>query len=100
MNNLFTPKAAGTVNIAATTSSAAVALVRTGSSQVRVKNIDTTNVAFINFGASTVTAVATTGIPIGPGETCGFTLPAEFTHAAAITAASTATVYFTPGNGL
>lgn len=102
MNNLFTPKSAGTVSISATTSSGSspVALARTGSNQVRVKNIDTTNVAFVNFGISTVTAATTTGIPVGPGETCGFTLPAEATHAAAITAASTATVYFTPGNGL
>lgn len=97
---LFTPKAAGTVNIAATTSSARVALgMNAGNFQVRVKNLDTTNAVFINFGDSTVVAAATTGVPVGPGETCGFSVSGS-THVAAITAASTATVYFTPGNGV
>jgi hypothetical protein len=100
MVNLFTPKAAGTVNIAATTSSARVALaINSGTFQVRVKNLDTTNAVFINFGDSTVTAAVATAIPVGPGETCGFSISGS-THVAAITAAATATVYFTPGNGV
>ncbi len=101
-NNLFTPKAAGTVTVAATTSSGStrVALSMSGCHQLRIKNIDTTNVAFINFGGASVTAALATGMPIGAGETVGITVPEEWTHAAAITASSTATVYLTPGNGL
>jgi len=99
-NNLFTPKAAGTVNIAATVASANVLLNRLGQDQLRVKNLDATNAAFINFGNASVTASAATGMPVGPGETLGVTLAIDWTHAAAITGAATATVYFTPGSGL
>lgn len=98
MNNLFTPLA-NTVNIAGTTSTANVALGAVGKT-IRVKNLDATNAAFINFGDSTITATTAAGIPIGPGEVAGFTRGPGVTHAAAITASSTATVYFTPGEGV
>ena len=98
--NLFTPNAAGTSHIDATTSTGSVALAPLGGNQVRVKNVDATNVVFIAFGTSAITAVVATGIPLGPGDVAGFTLPGGTTHAAAITATGTASVYFTPGNGM
>lgn len=102
--NLFSPKTQGTVSITNSTSTAAVALVPLGSRQVRVKNIDTVNTAYINFGTSTVTATLPSGatpgsMPIGPGETAGFTITADVTHAASICSAGTPIVYFTPGLG-
>lgn len=105
MINLFTPKTVGTVSITSAVSSARVALVPLGAFQVRVKNIDSTNVAFIAFGDSTVVATVPAGatpgsIPIGPGEVAGFSLPPGTTHVASICAAGTPIVYFTPGNGV
>ena len=96
--NLLTPKTAGTVNIAATTSGASVALGPQGR-VIRVYNADTTNIAFIEFGDAAVVASASTGVPIGPGQVAGFTRAESITHVAAITGTSTATVYFTPGDG-
>ena len=95
---LMTPIPAGTVNVAATTSTGNVQINANGAT-IRVKNIDVNNVAFINFGDSTVTAAVATGIPIGPGDIAGFTRAAGWTHAAAITGTGTATVYFTAGDG-
>lgn len=105
MINLFTPKTVGTVSITSGVASARVALVPSGAFQVRVKNIDTANVAFIAFGDSTVTAVVPAGavpggVPIGPGETAGFSISPTTTHVAAICTAGTPIVYFTPGNGV
>lgn len=100
--NLFSPKAAGTVSITTSGASQNVALGATGggSRQVRVKNIDTTNLVFINFGNSSVTAATATGVPIGPGETAGFTIDNDDTHVAAISSAGTPVVYFTVGYGV
>lgn len=105
MINLFTPKTVGTVSITSAVSSARVALVPLGAFQVRVKNIDTANVAFIAFGDSSVAAVVPNGatpgsVPIGPGETAGFSIPPGTTHVAAICSAGTPIVYFTAGNGV
>lgn len=97
---LFTPKTAGTVNIAGTTSTARVALVKLGCDQLRIKNLDTTNTVFVNFGDVTVVATLAASMPVGPGEVVGVTMAADWTHVAALTSTSTATVYFTPGNGL
>ena len=90
--NLFSPKTQGTVSITSAVTTASVALVPLGCRQIRVKNIDTANVAFINFGTSSVTATVPSGatpgsIPIGPGETAGFTLDPNVTHAASICSA-------------
>jgi len=100
--NLFTPKAAGTVSITTSGASQSVALgvVGGGSRQIRVKNIDTTNLVFINFGTSVVTASLATGVPIGPGETAGFTIADDTTHVAAIAGGGTPVIYFTPGYGV
>ncbi len=102
--NLFSPKTAGTVSITCSTGTARVALVILGGRQVRVKNIDTTNVAFIEFGNATVTATLPNGatpgsMPIGPGETAGFTVNQDTSNVAAICSAGTPIVYFTPGDG-
>lgn len=104
-DNLFTPRTQGTVTITTATSTANVALTMGGGNQVRVKNIDATNIAYVNFGISTVVATLPSGatggsIPIGAGETAGFTVPNGTTHAASICSAGTPVVYFTPGQGL
>lgn len=104
-STLFTPKTQGTVSITCSTSTANVALVPLGGNQVRIKNIDATNIAYVNFGISTVTASLPNGatpgsMPIGAGETAGVSIPIGTTHAAAISSAGTPVVYFTPGNGL
>lgn len=104
--NLFTPCPALTLAYASTTSTATAALPTVETSRtLRIKNADTTNVAFINFGAASVTATIPTGttpgsMPIGPGETIGITRSASWTHMAVIAAAGTPTVYVTPGDGV
>lgn len=105
MIDLFTPKTVGTVSITSGVASARVALVPNGAFQVRVKNIDATNAAFIAFGDVTVVAVVPAGatpgsVPIGPGETAGFSITPGTTHVASICTAGTPIVYFTPGNGV
>lgn len=96
----------GTANIAATTTSANVALPigcpPTGSErpQVRVYNSGTT-LAFIAFGDSSVAATASS-IPIPPGASIPvekFSVPFGATHVACILASGTGTVYFTSGFG-
>lgn len=104
MIELFTPKTVGTVSITSGVASARVALVPSNAFQVRVKNIDAAEVAFIAFGDVTVVAVVPNGatpgsVPIGPGETSGFSIPPGTTHVASICTAGTPIVYFTPGNG-
>ena len=106
--NLFSPKTQGTVTItsAVTTANVALGIAAIGPQTiVRVKNIDATNATFINFGTSSVTATLPSGgtggsMPIGPGETAGFTIGPTVTHVAAICAAGTPIVYFTPGEGI
>lgn len=108
--DLFTPMGS-TAAAACTTSSGSTRVAMpvtpsTVSYNVRVKNIDTTNVAYVAFGDSSVTAAVpaagtpAAGIPIGPGETAGFTLGAQITHFAGITSTSTATLLVTCGMGL
>jgi hypothetical protein len=104
--NLFTPKAQGTTSITSAVTTASVVLTKpAAATTIRIKNIDTTNVAYVNFGDSTVVATVPAGatpgsMPIGPGETAGVTVPEGTTHAAAICTAGTPIVYFTPGNGI
>lgn len=104
--NLFTPETQATVTITSGTSTGRVALtVKANATSVRVKNIDATNIAYVNFGDSTVTATLPSGatggsVPIGAGETAGFSLPPGTTHAASICSAGTPVVFFTPGNGV
>lgn len=58
-----------------------------------------TIIVFVEFGDSTVAATTTTGMPILPNTVESFMLNASQTHIAAITAASTAVIYFTTGLG-
>ena len=104
-DNLFTPNTNGTVSITSGTVSARVALVIDGANAVRVKNVDASNIAYVSFGSATVTAIVPSGsvagaVPIGAGETAGFSLGAGQTYASAICTAGTPLVFFTPGNGL
>jgi hypothetical protein len=104
--NLFAAKTQGTTSITSAVTTANVLLTKPAACNViRVKNIDADNVAYINFGGSTVEATVPAGatpgsIPIGAGETAGFSVPEGTTHAAAICTAGTPIVYFTPGNGV
>ena len=104
--NLFTPATQATVSITSATSTANVALGATKGAfnQVRVYNSDATNIAYINFGNSTVIATLPSGatagsIPIGPGAVAGFSVPPGTTNVAAICSAGTPVVFITPGNG-
>jgi hypothetical protein len=100
----FSPKAAGTVSITSAVTSAAVALSKPATATViRVKNIDATNVAYVNFGTSTVTATVPAGatpgsMSIGPTESILIGVAESVTHAASICTAGTPIVHFTPGD--
>jgi hypothetical protein len=104
--NLFTPKAQGTTSIAVTAASQRVLLSKPAASmQIRIKNISSTDVVYVNFGDVTVVATIPVGatpgsMPIGAGETAGVTVPEGVTYVAAIAGvAGPTTVFFTPGNG-
>lgn len=97
----FIPGAAATVNIDVSSSSQSVDLgTFIGEQQLRVFNNGTATV-WVEFGASTVTAALATGMPVGPGVTEILTIRGgSAIYAAAIAAASTGKIYFTPGNGV
>ena len=101
---VFTPKAAGTTSITSAVTTAAVALTKPApATVVRVKNIDATNIAYVNFGTSTVTATVPSGatpgsMPIGPTESILVGVAEGVTHAASICTAGTPIVLFSPGN--
>lgn len=101
----FKPRAGSTVSLAASTTSARVALTNPPSNsefQVRVHNAGSA-LAFIHRGNSTVTA-ATTDVPIPSGAVEVLTFEnldgTPQTHVAAITTSGTATLYFTIGFGV
>jgi len=96
MMNPFTP--GGTVNVAATTTTANVALASGAKDQVMVTNNAGGSLAFVAFGSSAVTATAATSTPVLPGAAYIFTVGTA-THMAAITGTGTATVYATAGQG-
>lgn len=94
----FQPVATGTA-VSATVASSSQALGVQGRSQtVRIAAPAGGAIAFINFGASTVTAAAT-DTPILPGTVEVFSVGSAVTHIAAITASSTQTIYHTCGDG-
>ena len=94
----FTP--AGTVNVAATDSTANVALPLVARDQVMVTNAPGGSLAFVKFGDSTVEADEDTDTPINPGAAYTFTINPSTTHIAAITGTGgSATVYATAGQG-
>lgn len=95
----ITPNSAGTVNLSVTGSTARVPLsIVSQSQQVMVTSPAANNIAFIEFGSSTVVAVAATGTPILPGAIMVFTVGQTVTNVAAIGSATT-TLYFTCGAG-
>ncbi len=55
--------------------------------------------AFIKFGTDNTVAAAVTDTPILAGTVQVFTIESGVDYAAGITASSTATLYFTPGDG-
>ncbi len=97
--NLFTP--GNTVSLTtATNASGNVALATGDGNQVRIKNIDATALAFVAFGTtSTMTAYVTSGMPIGPGDIVGVTVPSGVVYAAGIASIGTPILYFTRGAG-
>jgi len=92
---------AATVNIDVGASTARVALGTTGNGyrQVRVYN-DGTATAWIAFGDVTITAALASGIPLAAGACEVHTIPNGVTYVAAIAAAGTGKIYFTPGSGI
>lgn len=94
-----------TANLAASTSSATIAL-STSPNQVQVYN-STTGIAFVIFCTSSSctahagsTGTSTSDYPVAPGAVIVMTVPANTTYAAAVLSTSTGAVYFTPGQGL
>lgn len=94
----FSPVAAGTVSRTVSGSSQTVALAKTGSPQtVMVQSLAANPIAFIEFGDSSVAAVAATALPILPGVVMVLTVAPSVTHMAAI--GSSGTLYATCGHG-
>lgn len=94
MLNPFTP--GGSATLAVTSTTGRIALAASGN-QVLIYSAGTAP-AFIKFGTATVEA-AVTDIAIPSGFNRIFTIPPGATHVAGITASSTATLYFTRGDG-
>src|ERR1700759_4956135 len=100
-NNLFTGQATSTVSITSAITTANVALGNKNASNVcRVYNSDAANIAFVEFGGASVAATVPNGatpgsVPIGPGQTAGFSIPESATYAASSCLAGTPFVYVT-----
>ena len=92
-----------TANIAVSAVSQSVKVINRNSPiTVRIVNNGTSTV-WLSFGGSTVTATLSTSFPIGPGVHEVLTMspsPNGDLYIAAIAAAATGTIYFTPGEGL
>lgn len=100
----FGPRPASTVSLAVTNVTGNVQCNSFAAGQTtRKRNIRLLNAGsatvFVEIGVSTVTAAVATGMPILPNTSEVFdgTLGS---HVAAITAAGTATLYATPGDGV
>lgn len=89
----------GSVDLAASTSSARVALPTGDPGSLRITNPGSVTV-YVTFGTSTVTATTTAGMDLPPGTVESFRVPTNATHIAGITASGTATIRLTPGQGL
>lgn len=90
-----------TVNLSVTTATGSVARTlsgHVGGDEVRVANTGTA-VAFVEFGASGITASVTTSFPVLPGTAEVFSVNPLQTNVAAITASGTTTLYITTGRG-
>lgn len=97
--NNFTPSAAGTKTVSATSSSSSTAL---NSADVAADSIMITNAGtgtvFAIWGKGTQTAVATTSVAILAGQTMIFDKAIDADNVGLVSA-STSTVYLTPGSG-
>lgn len=97
----FTPLPGLTVNIAATSSSANVALGTKGT-QILVTNLGP-NKVFVRLGTGALTASTTADLPVPNGGTAlisrSDTTGINDVAAAVCAATETAAVYFTPGYG-
>jgi hypothetical protein len=90
--------AGATVNLAvlATTANVAVSPAGIGNRTVRLFNSGT-NVVFVNFGPSTVTATLTNSFPMLPNSVETFYFHNDWTHVAAIAGGTGNTLYATMG---
>jgi len=90
-----------TSNAAVTGSSAATAVpvARIGFRSIRIANIGTQNI-FVKLGASDVTTLTTTGMPVLANTVALFLLRPDETHIAAIAATTGSTMYLTVGDGI
>lgn len=99
----FSPSPASTVNIDVSASSQRVAVPARVGGTFRIMNNGTATV-WVEFGNSSVTASMTTGFPVAPGAIevlrCQNTSDGSGIYAAAIAAAATGKIYFTPGDGI
>ena len=101
----FKPEPVSTVNLVATTATSSVKFNDFSSNvnnRVRKRAVRVFNsgavTAFVEFGGSSVAATLTTSMPVAAGQTAIFNAQ-DASYAAVITPSSTATVYFTPGEG-
>ena len=88
---------AGTVSLAAGTSSVAAALAGGGESVV-VTNT-TTALAYVRLGADATVAAGTRDMPVLPGSRVMLAANPLITYAAAVLATGSGTVLFTRGDG-
>ena len=97
----FAPNTAATVTVACTTTSGSTRVALVGSSRQAIVQsaFDSPSIAFFEFGTSTGTAATATGLPIQPGVVMTLNIPKDATHVIGITAATTATLYVTTGDG-
>ena len=98
----FTARPASTVNIDVSAASQSIKVDNLASATVRVVNNGSATV-WIAFGNSAVTAALATGAPVPPGtvEVLGAGSGDNTAlYVAAIAAAATGKIYFTPGSGI
>ena len=88
----------GTVNIALSTASQAVALTNVVSQTIRVFN-DASVTTFVAFGSSTVTASTASALPVAAGVTEVFRPNGNATYVSAMVSSGAGVIYFTPGAG-
>lgn len=102
----FTPQAGKTVNLVPTAATSNVLVSSLGVSQVRLVNTSSV-VVYVALGASTVTASATTDMPLNPGVgasdyeilTVSINSPVYLAVATSVSVAATGAIFATPGEG-
>lgn len=97
----FTPKPSPCVTLSVTNSSAATALAYPGGAGAVIYSAAGSALAFVEFCAtSTCTATTAASYPIAASQKEALGLPPNTAYVAALTGASTATVYVCVGLGL